>query len=43
MKNKTKISISLKNELVEYLNELSLNKSKFIEKLIEEYKNNNTK
>ena len=37
MKNKTKISISLKNELVEYLNELSLNKSKFIEKLIEEY------
>lgn len=43
MKNKTKISISLKNELVKYLNDLSLNKSKFIEKLIEEYKNNQNK
>lgn len=39
MKNKTKISISLKTELVNYLNDLSLNKSKFIEKLIIEYKN----
>jgi len=38
MKNKSKISISLKNELIDYLNDLSLNKSKFIEKLIEEYK-----
>lgn len=43
MKNKTKISISLKIELVNYLNDLSLNKSKFIEKLIIEYKNKNTK
>jgi len=41
MKNKTKISISLKTELVKYLNDLSLNKSKFIEKLISEYKNKN--
>jgi metal-responsive CopG/Arc/MetJ family transcriptional regulator len=43
MKNKTKISISLKTELVNYLNDLSLNKSKFIEKLIVEHKNKNTK
>lgn len=43
MKNKTKISISLKNELVNYLNDLSLNKSKFIEKLIVDYKNKNFK
>jgi hypothetical protein len=43
MKNKTKISISLKTELVNYLNDLSLNKSKFIEKLIIEYKNKNSK
>jgi metal-responsive CopG/Arc/MetJ family transcriptional regulator len=43
MKNKTKISISIKNDLVNYLNDLSLNKSKFIEKLIEEYKNNQNK
>lgn len=43
MKNKTKISISIKTELVNYLNDLILNKSKFIEKLIEEYKNNQNK
>lgn len=43
MKTKSKISISLKNDLIIYLNDLSLNKSKFIEKLIQEYKNNQIK
>lgn len=43
MKSKTKISISLKKELVNYMNDLNLNKSKFIENLIIEFKKNSTK
>lgn len=38
MKNKVKISISITKDLVDYLNNLNLNKSKFIEKLINDYK-----